>query len=83
METINITLYKKHGSRNREVCTVEYHIPAGCGEKHTPKELAELKRNGYNSPKRISRKELNERLAEGGYESIYNDKYLARWRKRN
>ena len=83
METIELTLYKKHGNRKRGVCIVEYHISAENGYKHTPQELVELRKNGYNSPKRISRKELNERLAEGGYESIYESDYLASWRKPN
>lgn len=83
METIELTLYKKHGNRKREVCTVEYHINAENGYKHTPQELSELKRNGYNSPRRISRKELDERIAEGGYDVLYDSEYLASWRKSN
>lgn len=83
METIELTLYKKAYGRTREVCTVEYHISAENGYKHTPQELAELKRKGYNSPYRISRKELNERLAEGGYELISDQPSISSWSKRN
>lgn len=74
MESVQLILNKKRtsatGREIRETCTVEYHVSPENGFKHTKQELTELKRNGYNTRKRISLKELQERLAEGGYEII-------------
>ena len=74
MESIQLIVNKKRisaiGREIHETFTVEYHVSPENGVKHTKQELTELKRNGYNTRKRISRKEFQERLAEGGYEVI-------------